>query len=150
AGESKTWDFLCLRKPRKPVVLLLLGAELVQQLARAERIRHHRGDCTADRARRDLANDLGVRVGRKSQSAILLRNDQRKEFAALEKIPDLGRQIAQLPIYLPIVEHAAELVHGPVEECLLLCGQGGTRECNELFPIRAAAEQLTIPPDVAG
>src|SRR5580704_6168758 len=51
AGEAEAWDFLTAGKPRQPVILLGLGAELDQQLAGAERVRHHRGHRGTDRAR---------------------------------------------------------------------------------------------------
>ena len=43
AGQAEAGNFFAARQPRQPIILLRLGAELQQQFARAERVRHHRG-----------------------------------------------------------------------------------------------------------
>jgi hypothetical protein len=139
-----------LVSPKQPVVLLLFGAELEQELARPERVRHHGGDRAGDRAGGELANDLRVRIGGEAEPAIGLRDDHGEEFVALEEVPDLGRQVVALPIDVPIVEHAAELVDRPIEEGLLLGRERRGRHRQELRPIGIAAEQIGVPPDVAG
>jgi hypothetical protein len=68
---------------------------------------------------------------------------------ALEAVPGLGRQVAQVPLDLPLVEHAAELVDRAIEEGLLLGRQGRGRKRQELCPVGIAAEQVGVPPDVA-
>ena len=73
-----------------------------------------------------------------------------KNLWRLEKVPDLGRQVVQLPVDLPVVEHAAELFDRAVEERLLLGRQPRRREREQLRPVGIAGEQLGIPPDVAG
>ena len=110
AGQAEARDFAGVGETRQPVILLRLGAELMQQLARAERVRNHGGHGDRDRAGRELANDLRMRVGGKPEAAIGLRNDHRKELVRLEIGPDLGRQVAQLPGDGPIVEHPAQLL----------------------------------------
>ena len=91
-----------------------------------------------------------MRSGGEAEPAMLLRNDHGEEFVALEKVPDLGRQVAQLEGDLPIVEHAAELVDRAVEERLLLGRQFRRRHREELRPVGIAGEQVGIPPHVAG
>jgi hypothetical protein len=67
----------------------------------------------------------------------------------LEEVPDLRRQIAQLPGDAPIVEHVAERLDGPVEKRLLFGGKFCRRKGEKLLPIGLAAEELAIPPHVA-
>ena len=52
AGEAEAGNFLAAREPRQPVILLLLGAELQQQLARA-RASSAPWRCTAAQIERD-------------------------------------------------------------------------------------------------
>jgi len=89
-------------------------------------------------------------IGGKAQAAVDLGNDHREEFVALEKVPNLGRQIAQLPADAPLVEHAAELVDRAVEERLLLGRERRRRDGEKLRPIGIAAEEVGVPPHVAG
>ena len=86
----------------------------------------------------------------KAEPAILLRNDHGEELVALEKVPHLGRQVAQLEGDLPIVEHVAELVDRTVEERLLLGRQPRRRDREQLRPVGIAGEQVGVPPHVAG
>ncbi len=139
-GEAEAGNLFRRRKPRQPVVLLRLGAELMQQLARSERVRHHGGDGRADRARRELADDLRMGVGGETEATVLLRDDHREELVRLEEVPDLGRQVEQFPIDLPIVHHVAELFDRAVEERLLLLREDRVREGEELLPIGIAGE----------
>ena len=149
-GEPEAGNFLRLREARKPVVLLRGGAELQQQLAGAKRVRHHGGDGRADRAGRELADHLRMRVGGEFQPAVLLRNDHREELVRLEEVPRLGRQVAELPVDAPVVEHAAKLVDRTREEGLLLGRELGGRKRQELRPVGISGEQIGVPPDVAG
>src|SRR5262249_3131292 len=79
-----------------------------------------------------------------------LRYDHRKEFAGLQEFPGFRRKVAQLPGEAPIVDHAAELFHWPVEKSLFLGGQrrGGNRK--QLGPVTVAAEQIRGPPPIPG
>src|SRR5262245_44780865 len=89
-------------------------------------------------------------VGGKAVPAILLGNDQREKSLRLEKLPDLRRQIAELPIDLPIVQHVAELLDRAINEGLLFVRKHRRRKFQKLLPIGVAAEQLCVPPDIAG
>jgi hypothetical protein len=91
-----------------------------------------------------------VGIGGKAEAAVGLRNDHREEFLGLEKVPHLRRQIAQLPGDAPLVEHAAERVDRAVEERLLFFRQRRRRDSQELRPVGIAAEQVGVPPHVAG
>src|SRR5258708_24104194 len=53
-GEPEAGNLLALGEARQPVVLLRLGAEVQQQLAGAERVRHRCGDPGWERTRREL------------------------------------------------------------------------------------------------
>src|SRR5262249_14753452 len=59
------------------------------------------------------------------------------------------RQVMQLPSDAPIVEHAAELFDGAVEEGLLFGGKLRRREREKLGPIGIATEEFGVPPHVA-
>ena len=59
----RTKELAPIRKPWKPVILLRLRAELMQQLTGTEGIGHHHGDRRSNRARRDKAYHLGVGEG---------------------------------------------------------------------------------------
>ena len=150
AGEPEAGDLARIGEPRQPVILLRLGAELEQELTGPERIRHHGGDGARGRARRQLADDLRMPECRKAEPAILLRNDHGEELVALEKVPHLGRQVAQLEGDLPIIEHVAELVDWTVKERLLLGRQPRRRDREQLRPVGIAGEQVGVPPHVAG
>ena len=149
AGQPETRNFFPLGQPRQPIVLLLLRAEAKQQLARAERIRHHRGYRSRDRAGGELADHLRMGVGGKPQPAVARRNDHREELFCFQKVPDPRRQVAQFPVDLPLVEHAADFLDRTIEECLLLRGQPRGGEVQQLGPIRVTAEEVRIPPHVA-
>ena len=149
-GQAEAGNLLAASQPRQPVILLLFGAELHQQLAGPERVRHHGGARGTDRARRQLADHFRVRIGREAEAAVRLRDDHREEFFLLQEPPDFRRQVAQLPIDLPFVDHAAEVFHRAGEELLLLWRQPCRREGEELAPVGIAGEQLGVPPHVAG
>ena len=150
AGEAEARNFLAAREPRQPVILLRLGAELHQQFAGTERVRHHRGAGGADRARRQLADHFRMRVGGEAEAAIRLGNDHCEEFFGFQKVPDFGRQIVPLPIDLPVIDHAAQLFDRAGEELPLLVRQPGRRARQKLVPIGIAGEKLGVPPNVAG
>ena len=67
-----------------------------------------------------------------------------------QKVPGLWRQVAQLPINLPIVEHGAELLDRSIEKCLFFGGELGGGFGEQLCPIGIAGEQIGVPPYVAG
>ncbi|MGY4226704.1 hypothetical protein ACVMIH_004065 [Bradyrhizobium sp. USDA 4503] len=140
AGQAEAGNVLSGGEARQPFVLLLLGAEAHQELSGPERVRHHHGDGRGQRARRDLAHHLGMRVGREAEAAEFLRDDHAEEFFGLDESPDLGRQIAPFPVDLPLVEHPAELVDRTVQEGLLFLGQSGRRERQQFRPVGVAGE----------
>ena len=73
-----------------------------------------------------------------------------KNFCALRNSQTSRRQVAQLPVDLPVVEHAAEFFDRAVEEGLLLRPTSvAARKREQLLPVRIAGEQVGIPPDVA-
>ena len=127
AGQTETGNVAAVGQSWQPALLLLPGAEAHQEFAGPERVRHHHGDGRRQRARRQLAHHFRMRVGRKAEPAMLLRNDHAEEFVALDEIPNFGRQVAPFPVDLPIVEHRAEFVDRTVEESLLLRRQFGRR-----------------------
>src|SRR5262249_17373323 len=73
----------------------------------------------------------------------------REELVALEIVPHLRRQVVQLPIDPPVVEHAAELVDRAVEERPLLRRERRRRKGQKLRPVRPPGEQVGVPPDLA-
>ncbi|MGY3293863.1 hypothetical protein ACVWW3_000358 [Bradyrhizobium sp. LM2.9] len=122
AGETEAGNVVAVGKTRQPALLLLLGAEVHQELAGAQRVRDHHRHRGGDRPGRDLAHHFRMRIGRKAEAAKLFRNDHAEEFFALDEGPHVLRQVAQFPKYLPLVEHGAELVDGAVEKGPLLFG----------------------------
>ncbi len=148
--QGKAGNFLAASKPGQVAVLLLLGTVVQQQLGRAQRIRH------ADRAggnraaAGELLDDDRVGVRRELEAAVLLRDDHREELLLDDVVPDLPRQVADLVVDLPVVDHAAEFFAGTVDERLLFLRELRRREGHQLVPVGHAREQLAIPPDVSG
>src|SRR3954451_14181556 len=89
-----------------------------------------------------------MRIGREAEPAMFFWDDHAKEFAALDEIPGLGRQVAPFPIDLPVVEHRAELVDWAVEEGLFLAGQRRRRVGQKFRPVGIPGEKVGVPPDV--
>ena len=149
AGKAEAGNLFAARQPRQPIILLFCGAELQQQFARTERVRHHSGNGRADRAGRQFADHFRMGVGGKAEPAVLLRDDHGEEFLRLQKLPDFRRQIVQFPIDLPVVDHAAEFLDRAVKKLFLFIRQPRRRKSQELFPIGIAGEQIGVPPHVA-
>ena len=146
SGEREAGDVIAAREPRQVVVLLLLGAVVLQQLAGAERVRHrdrrgHRGA-----AGRELGEHAGVRVGRELEAAVLLLDDHREEALALQEVPDLRRHVAAAMRDVEIVDHPAQLFAGAVEESLLFGRELRRLGAEQLRPVRLAGEELAVPP----
>ena len=78
-GQREARHFLAARQPRQVVILLLLGAVVIEQLGGAERIRHGRGRGQQSRAARELHQHAGMRVRREFEAAVFLRDDHREE-----------------------------------------------------------------------
>jgi len=81
---------------------------------------------------------------------MLLRDQHPEEALLLHEIPDLLGDLALAGADLPVVDHPAELLGGPIEESLLLRGQEDRRDVAKPVPIRSAGEQFRIEPDCAG
>src|SRR5512136_2501940 len=98
---------------------------------------------------REFPYDFRMRIGGKAQAAISLWNNHREELVGLEKAPGLWRQVAQLPIDLPVVEHGAQLLDRSIDKGLLIGRQLGGRFGEQFCPVRIASKQIGVPPDVA-
>jgi hypothetical protein len=75
AREREAGDLAAVGEAGQVVELLRLGAEPEQQLAGAERVRHHNGDGGRHGAGRDSLDDLRVRERREAEAAVGLRDD---------------------------------------------------------------------------
>ena len=149
AGQTERGDFLASGESRQPVAALRISAVLQQQLAGAERVRHHHGDRRCDRAGRDHPDDLGMCERREAETTVLARDDHAEELVPLQVLPHRVRQVRLFPGDLPVVEHRAEFLDGPVDECLLVDREPWRRYVEQLLPARIAGEQLRVPPHVA-
>src|SRR6185503_12734275 len=148
--QREARDFLTARESRQPVLLLLVGAVLQQQLGRPERVRHADRRCRNGAARRQLRENHRARERRELQPAVLLRDDHREELVVLQELPHVRRHVGELVRDLPLVEDSAELLGRAVEERLLVGRELRRRQALEAAPIRHAREKLAVPPDVAG
>ena len=149
-GQREAGDIEALGEAREVVLLLLGRAVLLDQLARPQRVRHHDDDAGVRRARADASQHQRLRLRREAEAAVLLGDEHAEEAVLLDETPDLGRDLAVVVADLPVVEHPAELVAGPVEERLLLLGQRDGRNGAQLLPVGRAGEQLGIEADGAG
>ncbi len=132
------------------MVLLLLGAVAVQQLRRAQGIRNHHRHRGRAAARRELGDDLRMRVGGEFLAAVFLRDDHPEKALVLDELPDVRRQVLVDLRGLPVVRHGAELLGLVVEERELFGAQLRRGEGEELAPVRVAREQLAVPPHRSG
>ncbi|CCK01158.1 hypothetical protein BN129_1852 [Cronobacter sakazakii 701] len=150
AGERKAGDFLATRQARQVVVLLRVGAVVLQQFAGAEGVRHANGDGENAGDASEFLQHAGLRVSRELQTAILFFNDHREEAMFFQKRPQFRRQIRHFVGYLEVVRHAARFFHRAVEKRLLFGGQLRLRVVMELLPVRVTAEQIAFPPGRPG
>lgn len=148
-SQGETGDFAPVGKPGQPVIPLLVGAEMHQQFAGTQRIRHHHRHARHHAAGGDGADDFRMRGIGKAEAAIFLRYDHAEEFLLAQEIPDLTRQVAVLPVDLPVVDHGAQFAHRPIDEGLLLRGQFRGRHGEKLVPVGIAGEELAVPPHCA-
>ena len=149
-GQAKARDFPAVGKPWQPVIALRLRAELHEQFARPQRVRHHDGDTRRNGIGGNAPHHFGVRIGREPQAAVTARNDHAEEALRLEVFPDVRRQIAPVPGDIPFIQHAAQFAHGTVDEALFIRRQRGRRHAEQLAPVGIAREQVGVPPAVAG
>ena len=121
--QREAGHFLAARQARQVVVLLFLGAVVVEQFGGTEGVGHGGGGGQQARAAGELHQHAGMRIRGELQAAVFLRDDHREEALALEEVPHLGRQVAALVGDVPVVVHAAQLFAGTVDEGLLLGGE---------------------------
>ena len=144
ACQSETGDLLALRKRLQIALLLLVGAEMFDQFARAERVRHHDHDGGVRVARGNLAQDHGLSLGRKTEPAMLLGNQHAEEALVADELQDvLGDAVAVVPDF-PVVQLLAQLLGLVVEEALLLRRQHDRIDGAQLAPVGAAGEKLRV------
>src|ERR1019366_8580065 len=148
-GQREARNLLAAREWAKPALLLLIGAVVQQQLARAERVRHHHRDRGGDRAAGDARDHARMRERGKAEATIFLWQDHAEEALLFDVIPNRCGQITLL-INLPVADAPAEFLGRAVEERLFLCAQRSRLEIEQLLPVRHAAEQVAVPPDRAG
>ncbi|EXI74113.1 MAG: hypothetical protein AW07_02251 [Candidatus Accumulibacter sp. SK-11] len=111
AGQRESGNLLSLRQTGQIVVLLRFGAVVQQQLGGAERVRDHHRHRQRRTARRQLGDDLRVRVGRELETTVAFRNDHAQETLVLDVLPSLRRQIAEFAGDLPVIDQRA----GPLD-----------------------------------
>ena len=121
-----------------------------EQFARAERVGHHHGHRRGQRARRDLRHHRGLRDRGKAQAAVLLGNEHGEELVVADVLPALLGNILELVHDFPLVEHLAERFRFVIQKRLLLGGELGALEIEQVLPVRLAAEHLGFPPGAAG
>ena len=117
-GQRKAGDFFATGEARQVVVLLRFGAVVQQQLCRAQRVGHHDRHGRRGATRRQLHDDLRVRIGRETFAAVFLRDDHAQEARPLGIGPRLGRHVLPDLRGLPVVGEVAELLGFHVEEGL--------------------------------
>ena len=148
-GERETGHFLAARQARQVVVLLLLGAVVIEQFRRAQRVGHGDVEDAGRAAARDLGEHAGVRIGGELQSAVLLRDDHREEAARLEVIPDLGRQVAAPMRDVQVIEHAAQRSQGPSRKACSSAVRAGAFAGSSLRqsgpPVNSSPSHQTVP-----
>ena len=149
-SQRETGNLHALGKARQVVILLRIGAVVEQQLRGPERVRYHDADRRRARARGKLHHHRRVRERAEAEAAVLPRDDHTEEAALLDVLPDVRRQVLQLVGDLPVVAHRAELLHGPVEERLLLGREARRAHREELVPVGAPGEKIGVPPHRAG
>ncbi len=88
-GEGEARHLLPARQARQVVVLLLLGAVVVEQLRGPEGVGHRDGGGAGGAAAGDQRQHARVGVGGELKPAVLLRDDHGEEATALEEIPHL-------------------------------------------------------------
>ncbi len=77
----------------------------------------------------------------------MIRRDER------QRDPDILDQTQQVPGVArdpPLVQHAAQHLHRPIEESTLFRCEHRGGECVQAGPVGPAAEQFALPPDRAG
>ena len=134
-GQREAWHLVARREAGQPILLLLLGAVVQQELGRSERVRHADRRRGGGVSRRHLHEHHRACERREAESAVARGDDHCEELLVLQELPDLGRHVEQLVGDLPVVEHSAELLDRPVEERLLLRRELRRGQAQQLAPI---------------
>ena len=150
AREREAGHLEPLCEARQVVVLLLGRAVFLDQLARAQRVRHHDDRDGIGRARGDLAQHQRLRLRGEAEASMLPGDEHAEEAVPLDEGPDLLRDLLVLVADHPVVEHPAQLGGRAVEESLLLLRQSDRRDGAQLLPIGLTGEKLRIEADGAG
>ena len=148
-GQAEGGKLAPVGKTRQPRLFLLVGAELMDQLARTERIGHHHRHRRDDIVARDVADHLGMGEGREAQPAEFLRDNHPEEPLLAQEIPRLGRQVAGLLVDFPPVDHVAERAAGSVDKGTFGIGQRRRFHGTQLVPVGIAGKQLRLEMDIA-
>ena len=149
-GEREAGNLQPFCQARQVVIFLIRRTVMQQQFTRPERIGHHHRNRRRAAARGNFHHHLRMRIGRKSQAAIFLRDDHAEEAFVLDELPHIWRQVIQLMRDLPFIDHAAQFFGRPIDKRLFFRRQFRGRIIQQLVPIRFAAEQIAIPPNGAG
>ncbi|MCY1427878.1 hypothetical protein D9M71_437440 [compost metagenome] len=149
AGEGEAGDLVAAGQAWQVMIALFVGAVMQQQFGRAQGVGHHhgRGEVTATGCK--LHRHLRVGVGREALAAVFPGNDQGEETVALDVLPGVWRQV-QVLADLPVADHGAEFFGGAIDERLFFFREFGLGVAEQGVPVRAAAEQLAVPPHGAG
>ena len=148
-GQGEAGDVVAAGQARQVVVALFVRAVMQEQFGRAKGVGDHYGGGQVAAAGGEFHRDLGVGVGGKALAAVFLGNDQREETMGLDVLPGSGWQVHGLADF-PIADHGAEFFGRAVDKCLFFFGQLGLGVGQQLVPVGATAEQLTVPPHGAG
>jgi hypothetical protein len=136
-------------KARQIVGLLRVGAVVQQQLRRPQRIGHHHRHGGGDAAGGDFTDDRRVRLSGEAETAEFLRDDHTEEAVGFDEVPGCLRQVVVL-LNPPVVQHGAEIFHGPGEERFFFDGERCFRRLQQHAPVRFAGEEFRVPPHGAG
>ena len=147
-GQREAGELLAAREAREPVVLLLLGAVVREQLTGTERVGDHHRDAERTAARAELADHRRHRSRGELEAAVLLRDDHSEEAVVAQELPHLLGEVALLE-YLPVVGHRARLLDRTVEELLLPRRQRRPGLAHELAEVGLAGEEVPLDPDRA-
>ena len=123
AGESEARDFQAACQTRQIMILLFFGTVMLQQFARAQRVRDADGDRQDAGDAREFLQYSCLSVSGKLKSAILFLNDHREEAVLFQIGPQLRRQIGHFVGDGEVVSHPAGFFNWAVEESLLFGGQ---------------------------
>ena len=148
-GERKARNLQAFGEAWQVMFLLFGRAVFLDQLARAQRVRHHDDGAHVRRSGGDPSQDQRLRLSRKAKTAMLFRDEHAEKAVLLGKIPDFLRDVLVAVPDRPVVGEAAEFVGWPVEERLLFLGQGDGRHGAQLVPVGLAGEQLGVEADGA-